>query len=168
MSQQKIREFQFRDERFRVTQFPKNLPSDKRFIFVDEIDHHGANVRVTQIERTIVDCLDRINLSGGLEEVWRSLNAIEKANAEKIVEYALLLNNATTVAKLGFFLRLRQQQWQINEQLFTQLKTHLPQTVHYLDRKKRIDGKHIKEWRLIVPNELIGEQWEETLDMDDV
>src|SRR3990167_527142 len=167
-SKEKIRDFQFRQDRFTVTQYPKSLSKQKRFIFVDEIDHHGIKVRVTQIERTLVDVLDRINLSGGLEEVWRSLNNIQHIDIDKIVKYALLLNNATTIAKVGFYLRLHQKEWQIADHHLLKLRKHSPRSVHYLDRKNRMGGKYIKEWHIIVPTELIAENWEEILDRDDI
>jgi predicted transcriptional regulator of viral defense system len=64
----------------------------------------GLPLRVTDIERTFVDVLDRPDLSGGWEEIWRSLESVEYVKTERVVEYALLLNKSTTVAKLGFFL----------------------------------------------------------------
>lgn len=164
----KIRNFQFRGDRFKVTKYPKSLHKDKHFIFTEEIDHHGFKIRVTQLERTLVDTLDRINLSGGLEEVWRSLRNIQKANVDNIIEYTLLLGNATTTAKIGFYLRLRQQEWSINEHYFVKLKKYLPHSVHYLDRKSKGKGKYVKEWRIVVPYELIEEGWEEILDMGEI
>lgn len=167
-STKNIRCFQFRQDRFKVSQYPKALPEAKHLIFTDLIDHHGFNVHVTQVERTLVDALDRINLSGGLEEVWRSLANIEKVNPDKIYEYALLLGSATTIAKVGFYLRLHQQALDVDEHYFINLKKHLPKSIHYLDRQKRHDGKFIKEWRLIVPKELIQAGWEEILDIGDI
>ena len=37
----------------------------------------GMSLRVTNLERTFVDVLDRPLFSGGWEEVWRSLEAVE-------------------------------------------------------------------------------------------
>lgn len=167
-STQKIRDFQFRQERFKVTKYPQSLPDQKHFIFTEQIDHHGFMVRVSQLERTLVDVLDRINLSGGLEEVWRSLANIQKINVHHIYEYTRLLNSATTTAKVGFYLRLRQQEWAIDENYFVELKKHLPISVHYMDRQKRRDGKYIKEWRIVVPQELIQAEWQEILDIGDI
>jgi predicted transcriptional regulator of viral defense system len=166
-STEKIRGFTFRQDRFKVTQYPKSLPTSKRFIFVETIDHHGFMIRVTSIERMLVDTLDRINLSGGLEEVWRSLNNIQSANIDHIVKYALLLNNATTIAKVGFYLRTRQQEWNISENYFARLKTHLPKSIHYLERNQRNKGRYIKEWKIVVPHELMEQKWEESLDAGD-
>jgi len=60
--------------------------------------------KVTSLERTIVDALDRPEYAGGWEEIWRSAEHIPILNFNKMVEYAILLGNATTIAKLGFFL----------------------------------------------------------------
>lgn len=167
-SMHKIRPFTFRQDRFKVATFSDSLPDSTRSIFVDTIDHHGVMIHVTNVERTLVDTLDRINLSGGLEEVWRSINTIQDVNVEKIIRYALLLNNATTIAKVGFYLRLHQVDWGIEEQDFDKLKVKLPQSTHYLDRKNRIEGKYIREWHIVVPKDLLDQNWEETLDMEEI
>ena len=51
-----------------------------------------------------MDVLDRPRHSGGWEEIWRSLESVEFFDVERVVEYALLLDNATTAAKVGFYL----------------------------------------------------------------
>ncbi len=167
-STHKICDFTFRQDRFKVVKFPESLPESKHAIFVDSLDHQGVMVSVTNKERTLVDTLDRINVSGGLEEVWRSLNSIQDVTVEKILQYALLLNNATTIAKVGFYLRLRQSEWKISENDFDRLKVKLPKSTHYLDRKNRTDGKYIKEWRIVVPTDLLDQNWEELLDVEEI
>lgn len=63
----------------------------------------GVDLRVTSLERTLVDVLDRPDLSGSWEEIWRSLESIEFFDLDQVITYALLLGNATTAAKVGFF-----------------------------------------------------------------
>ena len=53
------------------------------------------NPNATSLERTLVDVLDRPDLTGSWEEIWRSLESIEFFDIEQIVEYVLLLENAT-------------------------------------------------------------------------
>jgi predicted transcriptional regulator of viral defense system len=36
----------------------------------------GVDLRITILERTLVDVLDRPDLSGSLEEIWRSLENV--------------------------------------------------------------------------------------------
>ena len=64
----------------------------------------GSEMRVTGLERTLVDVLDRPDLTGSWEEIWRSLESLEFFDIEQVIEYVLLLENATTAAKVGFFL----------------------------------------------------------------
>jgi hypothetical protein len=47
-------------------------------------------LRVAGLERTLVDVLDRPDLSGSWEEIWRSLESVEFFDLDKVVEYALL------------------------------------------------------------------------------
>ncbi len=41
---------------------------------------------------------------GGWEEIWRSLETVEFFDLDRIVEYVLLLGNATTASKVGYYL----------------------------------------------------------------
>ena len=167
-SNHKILEFTFRQDRFKAVQFPKSLPESSHNLYVDCVDYNGMMVRVTSKERTLVDTLDRINISGGLEEVWRSLSNLQNIEIEKILHFVLLLNNSTTIAKVGFYLQTRKSDWKISEKDLDKLKTRLPKSTHYLDRGKRSGGKYIKEWRIVVPNELLSQSWEELLDMEEI
>ena len=45
-----------------------------------------------------MDVLDRPDLAGGWEEVWRSLESVEFFDIDQVVRYSLLLENATTCA----------------------------------------------------------------------
>ena len=64
----------------------------------------GVQLRVTNHERTLVDVLDRPDLTGSWEEIWRSLESVEFFSLDQVIEYTRLLENATTAAKVGFFL----------------------------------------------------------------
>ena len=63
----------------------------------------------------MVDVLNRPDLSGGWEEIWRSLESVEFFDFDKVVEYALLLGNATTAAKVGLFLEQHREPLMVEE-----------------------------------------------------
>ncbi|OGA43455.1 MAG: hypothetical protein A3G24_12650 [Betaproteobacteria bacterium RIFCSPLOWO2_12_FULL_62_13] len=65
-------------------------------------------MRATTLERTLVDVFARPDLAGGWEEIWRSLETVEFFDLDVVVQYVLLLENATTAAKVGFFLEQHQ------------------------------------------------------------
>jgi predicted transcriptional regulator of viral defense system len=125
------------------------------------VDRSGMEVRVTSLERTMVDVLNRPVLSGGWEEVWRSLESVEFFDLDKVVEYALLLGNATTVAKVGFFLEQHREPLMVEEKHLKPLHDLLPRQPHYLNRDKRESGRLVSEWNLVVPSEVLERRWME-------
>jgi hypothetical protein len=68
---------------------------------VVEVERRGLPCRVTSLERTAVDVLDRPDLTGGFEEVWRSLSAIPLLDLRAVLEYVRLRNLATLAAKVA-------------------------------------------------------------------
>jgi predicted transcriptional regulator of viral defense system len=79
----------------------------------------------------------------------------------RLVEYALLLQNATTVAKVGYFLEQRPNHLAVEQSHIENLLEHVPKQPHYMERDRQKEGKYIEKWRLIVPLEIIHRTWEE-------
>ena len=152
----------FRSHVFRGTRFPEALlRSGKEDFDVLTRERSGMPLRITSLERTLVDVLDRPDYSGGWEEVWRSLESVEFFDLEKVVEYALLLENATTVAKVGFFLDQHRETLMVEERHLKALRSRRPRQAHYLDRTRRYSGHLVAEWNLVVPTEVAERSWAE-------
>ncbi len=77
-------------------------------------------ISVTGLERTFVDVLNRPDLAGSWEEIWRSLESVEYFDLEKVASYVDFLGNATTAAKVGFFLEQHRESLMVDE---TYMKT---------------------------------------------
>ncbi|HAT8648906.1 TPA: transcriptional regulator [Legionella pneumophila] len=162
MSESVIAPFKFNEDEFICLSFPKALTEQQEARFeVLSADRHGLDIHVTSLERTIVDVLDRPNYGGGWEEIWRSAEHISILNLDKVIEYANLLNNASTIAKLGFFLEQFKEQFFVDESILSYLEQKKPTGIHYLERSKRESGKHISRWNLVVPYYIIERSWEE-------
>ena len=127
------------------------------------MDRSGMEVRVTSLERTMVDVLNRPYLSGGWEEIWRSLESVEFFDLDMVVEYTLLLENATTAAKVGFFLEQHRELLMVDEKHLKSLHVLRPRQPHYLDRDKRRSGRLVSGWNLVIPIEVLERSWEEVL-----
>ncbi|OGQ95910.1 MAG: transcriptional regulator [Deltaproteobacteria bacterium RIFOXYD12_FULL_57_12] len=154
----------FRSRVFRGVKFSQALCRvGKENSGVVTVDRSGLEVPVTCLERTLVDVLDRPNLSGSWEEIWRSLESVEFFDLDKVVEYALLLGNATTVAKVGFFLEQHRDSLMVEESHLKQLRDFRSRQPHYLDRSKRESGRLVPEWNLVVPREVFDRSWGEVL-----
>jgi len=125
-------------------------------------DRAGVAVRVTSLERTLVDVLDRPELGGGWEEIWRSLESVEFFDLDKVVEYALLLDNATTIAKVGYFLDQHRETLMVEDAHLEPLRKRRPKRPHYMERSRRSRGRSVAEWNLVVPVAVAERSWEET------
>lgn len=151
----------FRSSRFRPVRFPKKLAAkDKQLFGVKEMDRAGITVRVTTLERTLVDLLDRPDLGGGWEEIWRSLETVEFFDLDVVVEYALLLDNATTAAKVGFFLEQHKDRLMVEGSHLERLRAHRPREPHYLTPGRR-GGRLVSGWNLVVPVDVFEQSWRE-------
>jgi len=145
---------------FRGRRFVPVVPSStlrrkkKAFVFCTEVERRGLPCRVTTVERTLVDVLDRPDLSGGLEECWRSLAGIPMFDLDAVVEYVRLCGQATRAAKVGFFLEQHREALGVSEQVLKRVRRMRPEQPHYLDR--RLGGRMSSGWNLIVPSILLA------------
>ena len=140
---------------------PTALRPDHVFLETKSHDRMGMDMRVTTIERTLVDSLHRPELSGGWEEIWRSFESINFLDIERMINYAVQFGNATTIVKLGFFLEQHQEQFAIKEEYLNQLAHHKPKSRHYMEKSYKGPVKNLQRWNLIVPLAVINKTWEE-------
>lgn len=122
---------------------------------VTTINREGVKIRVTTLERTVVDVLHRPVLGGNLEEVWQSLQSISYLNVDQVVEYTLLLNHSITAAKVGFFLEKQQKQMRITTEQLEKLHQACSKNTQYFQRTPQGPQKLIRSWNLIVPEYLL-------------
>ena len=125
-------------------------------------DRSGMEIRITGLERTFVDVLNRPDLSGSWEEIWRSLETIEYFDLDKVTEYTLLLENATTTAKVGFFLDQHRESLMVEDTHLKAFNNLRPRQPHYMERSRRKSGRLVSAWNLVVPEEIIHRSWEES------
>ena len=159
-----LEKFTFRAHVFQGTKFPEAMRrSGKEHFEVLTRERAGVAVRVASLERTLVDALDRPHLSGGWEEVWRSLESVEFFDLDRVVEYTLLLENSTTAAKVGFFLDQHRDVLMVEERYLQPLREMRPRQPHYLDRNRRDPGSLAADWNLVIPAEVAGRSWAEVI-----
>lgn len=159
------RVLEWRDLTFRPVLQPAALRRcGAELVLTTTLDRGGVSVVVTTPERTIVDVLDRPELVGGWEEVWRAAEAMSYLNVAITVEYALLLENATTAAKLGLFLESHQEAFHVDDATLVHLEAARPASPHYADRRARDQGQLATRWNLIVPKGVIASGFDELVE----
>jgi predicted transcriptional regulator of viral defense system len=112
-------------------------------------------VKVTDIERTVVDCIDRIDRAGGLEELIHSISLITYLNEAKLKQY--LDENAKTFLyqKIGFILSYFQQQTKISDNFILYCKNNMGKSVRYLTTREE-SPVFFKKWNLCAPENILS------------
>ncbi len=154
----------FRGYDYHCIKFPLQLQRSGHETFgVDPIERFGTEIKVTSLERTLVDVLDRPDISGSWEEIWRSLESVEFFDIEKVIDYTLLLNNATTAAKVGLFLDQHRDTLLIEDHHLQRLYALRPKQPCYLERSNRQSGTLVSNWNVIVPDTILNQTWSQVL-----
>ncbi len=153
----------FRSLMFQPVRVPRALSAPgMESLGVQTMDRQGIDVRVTTVERTCVDVLDRPALAGGWEEVWRSLESVPYFDLDALVAYALRLGSATTIAKLGYFLEQHAKRLNVSPALLDRLRARAPKSKHYLDPHSKHGHRLLSGWNLMAPIALAEKSWQET------
>ena len=125
------------------------------------VEHHaGGEVRVTTLERTMVNVLDAPDLGGGWEEIWRSLEMVEYFDLDAVVGHALALRSALTCARVGLYLERHRDELFIRDEHLARLAEQAPKQPRYLDGR-RLPGRLVKPWNLVVPQQVLQRAWQE-------
>jgi predicted transcriptional regulator of viral defense system len=118
----------------------------------------GLPVRVTSLERTLVDVLDRPRYGGTWPEIWLSLESIDTVDLDFIVLYAIRLGSRLTVARVGFYLEQHRDALRVDERYLDALRRHGPRQPIYLDCRRE-PGRLVAGWNLVVPERILGRRW---------
>jgi predicted transcriptional regulator of viral defense system len=108
--------------------------------------NHGQKISVTDLERTIIDCLRRTDLCGGYSEVDIGVWMVaEKVDVDRLVEYAVRLGVKSVIARTGFLLDSCGLGEEHHRRL---LQSNLTKTYHLLDPMLESMGDYVSEWRI--------------------
>ncbi len=153
----KVKPLEFEGRRFRPVKPRKEL-RDAVFArrFEAAVDRGGHELRVTSLERTVVDVLDRPDLASGFEEVWRACAAIPALDVDALLAYVTLLGKAMVAARVGYFLEQRKESLLVSDRALAKLERLAPSHNVYMHRGRA--GTLARRWRLIVPEGLLADE----------
>jgi predicted transcriptional regulator of viral defense system len=127
-----------------------------------ERPHAGGMVRVTSLERALVDVFDAPDKGSGWEEIWRSLESVEFFDLEAVIDYARKLGSAVAAARVGFFLDQHREPLMVEEAHLDSLRALGPREPRYFDPKRQ-PGRLVHAWNLVVPAPILSREWEQVL-----
>ena len=130
------------------------LKQDRFFGFEEIEAEQGHRVKVADLERTFIDCVDRQDLCGGLEEVTRGIaRRADDLKPDRLVRYLHKLGRPFAAKRLGFLLELvghgdPELLWEL-EALGAKVKRYVP-----LNTGGPKTGTRNRRWQLEVDTEI--------------
>ncbi len=125
------------------------------------MDRQGVAVRVTAIERTVVDVLHRAELAGGAEEVLKSLDLVRYLDPAKVADYVELLDNRSISSVSGWWLEKRQSALGVTDDVLARLRGRLPRSKHYALGAEPGHAVLVKPWRVLLPPQAVDAAFED-------
>lgn len=143
-------ETSFRD--FTFEGYTYHYVASKSLEGVEEPAFSGG-IAITNIERTIVDCIKDMDKIAGIEEVVKNIESMGRMQEKRILKYMELFQNQFLYQKMGYLLSERQEQMGLSEAFFDNCKEKIGKSKRYLTRDQE-GGRYDEEWKLVVPEGL--------------
>jgi predicted transcriptional regulator of viral defense system len=124
-----------------------------RFFGYEEIRYLDATINVSDIEKTLVDGVDRPELCGGIPEVARIIsNAFEtgQVHQQKLVSYVKKFGSQAIAQRLGFIIEYVQEKQKIpvEPEILEELLHLIGSKIYLLDTKSLKKGEISKKWKI--------------------
>jgi predicted transcriptional regulator of viral defense system len=146
-----------------LRQFQRLRYSGLEYLWVRSASHFGVEstiwsdkaVHVSDRERTVLDCLQRVELAGGFEEAYKSLISFPSVDLDKLYRYLKRLGRKGLYYRTGFFLSLEgvRDMWRVPDSFLEKVKKAVGRKTYYFAARKG-HGRLVKEWNLIVPDNI--------------
>jgi predicted transcriptional regulator of viral defense system len=124
------------------------------------MDRQGVAVRVTAVERTLVDVLHRPELAGGAEEVLKSLDLVRYLDPGKVANYVELLDNRSIASVSGWWLEKRRDALGVTGEVLARLRARLPRSKHYALGAQSGHAVLVEPWRVLLPPRAVDAAFE--------
>jgi len=126
-------------------------PGSRLVISEEKLIPSRSIYRVTTKEQTVVDCLYRMSLAGGPENVLRSFSGFSYLSSDLALK-AALQTNKSTIARLGWLLDKKRERWDIEASFLQELRAAAGTGPHYFYSSiTPRDSYWAREWKLYLP-----------------
>lgn len=119
-------------------------------------------VRITDLERTLLDCFDRIDRAGGIEELRHCMENVVMLDEEKLMTYLDDSDKAFLYQKTGYLLERIKEQAHISDSFLDLCREKGTRSVKWLTNNDESDT-FVNRWRLYVPQVLTEKGMEHEL-----
>ena len=113
-----------------------------------------AGVRIATLERAVVDCIDNIDLGGGIDELLNALEQIRVLDENKLAEILQAYNKVILYQKVGFILEQYKDRYMLSDKFFADCKSRLTNQIKYFLNDEYSDIAYNSDWQLMAPKNL--------------
>ena len=118
-------------------------------IGVISLRYGRTKVRVTDTERTLIDCIHRPKYAQGWENVLHALERAQGVKGSRIIEYVKEYATPSLVAKVGWIAEQHARKWKVRNTDIESLFPYLPRTPVKFARGEH--GVLNRRWMLYAP-----------------
>ena len=113
----------------------------------------SGGIRITNRERTLVDCVKDMDKIAGIEEVIQDIGSMKRMQEKRILKYLDLLSNQFLYQKMGFLLSEHKEKMGLSDEFFDICKNQIGKSKRYLT-KDMSGGRYVDEWKLVIPENI--------------
>ncbi len=114
---------------------------------------YSGGIKVTDKERTLVDCIKAVEKISGLEETMATVQGLYNLQEKKILQYLEEYNNQFLYQKMGFLLSSIKTQLGLSDAFFEVCKKKIGKSKRYLI-KDSSDVVYDNVWKIIAPKNI--------------
>ncbi len=107
-------------------------------------------VRVTTLERTVVDCIARLDIAGGYEEFLHCAESLSVLDEKKLTEILVAYDSPIVWKKVGYVLQNLQSQTKVSDSFLLMCRNKGGDSVNFMTNKNECPV-YVKEWKIYVP-----------------
>lgn len=118
-----------------------------------EMSYHEAHLNVSDREKTILDCLERFDLCGGVDEVARTISVLVRLDrreitSDRLLDYLNQMGNQAMTQRLGLILERLSTLQVVDENLIADIARLVGGHVYPLDPHGPAGGDLNTRWRI--------------------
>ena len=120
-----------------------------KFFGFGEMLYHEAHLKVSNREKTILDCLERFDLCGGIDEVARTISVLlEEIASDRLLDYLSRMDNQALTQRLGLILERLNTLQVVDKSLIANITRLVGEHIYPLDPHGPTGGSVDARWRV--------------------
>jgi len=119
--------------------------TDNKYTGYNTVGSGNHKFRITDVEKTLVDCFDLVQYSGGYAELIRAFSQ-HPSESKKLIKYAGAVNNISVLKRMGFLAEMFPKR-KLDE-FIAYAKSKVNSRYNLFDPFGPDKGEFINEWKL--------------------